>query len=114
LPSVLGWSWLLPRASRAGSHSLAEDRFLMPEVNVRGWELWWRMRQRVGRANAASRRDAATATPTAATTGDEDGTGEDNRTHAKTAPVTKRAGNRTLLPDTGSAANERRPRPANA
>ncbi len=39
-------------------------------------------------ANAASRREAATARPTAATTGDEDGTEEDNRRPATTAPAT--------------------------
>jgi len=66
------------------------------------------------RANAANRRDAATARPAAATTGDEDETEEDNRPPATTAPATKRAGNKTQQPGTETAANERRPGPANA
>ncbi len=37
--------------------------------------------------NGANRKDAATARPTAATTGDEAGTEEDNRTPATTAPA---------------------------
>jgi len=39
------------------------------------------------RPNAANQTEQATARPTAATTGDEDATEEDNRTHARTAPA---------------------------
>ena len=65
-------------------------------------------------AQATNRKERATAKRTAATTGDEDGTEEDNQPPATTAPATKRAGNRTQRPDTGTAANERRPGDANA
>ena len=63
---------------------------------------------------AANRRERANARRTAATTGDEDGTDGDNRTHATNARATKRAGSSTLQPGTGNAANERRPGDANA
>jgi len=65
-------------------------------------------------ANAANRRGRANARRAAATTGDEDGTETENRTPARTARATKRAGNRTLQPGTGTTANERRPEPAKA
>ncbi len=66
-------------------------------------------------ASAVSRRERANATRAAATTGNEAGTEEDNRTPARTAPATKRDGNRTQQPDTGDAANRAprdRPGPA--
>jgi len=65
-------------------------------------------------AHAANRRERASAKPTAATTGDEDGTEEDDRTQPTTARATKRAGNRTQQRDTETAATERRPGDANA
>ena len=65
-------------------------------------------------AQATNRKERANAKRRAATTGDEDGTEEDNRTPATTARATKRAGNRTQQPDTENAANERRPGDANA
>jgi len=64
--------------------------------------------------SAANQTERATAKPTAATTGETDATEEDNRTHARTAPATTRAGNRTQQPDTETAANEHGPEPANA
>ena len=52
-----------------------------------------------------NRRQRANARRSAATTGDGDGTGKDNRAHARTARATKRAGNRTQRPDTETAGN---------
>ena len=71
--------------------------------------------QKVARTPSdASRRERANAKRRAATTGDEAGTEEDNRTPATTARATKRAGNRAQPPDTETAANERRLGDANA
>ena len=50
--------------------------------------LWRSLKRRMMcEANAASQRERANARRAAATTGDEDGTATDNRTHARTAPA---------------------------
>jgi len=64
-------------------------------------------REDVDAAGATSRRERASARRMAATRGNEDGTEEGNRTHARTAQATKRAESKTPLPDTGNA-----PKPA--
>jgi hypothetical protein len=61
-----------------------------------------------------NRRERANARRAAATTGETDGTEEDNQPPATTARATKRAGDRAQQPDPENAANERRPGDANA
>ena len=85
----------------------------LPEANGKKWATQ-PPTEDADAAQAANRKERATAKRRAATTGAEGDTEEDDRTQPRTARATKRADNRNQRRDTENAPNERRPGDANA